>query len=573
MVLGLAIPISAFAQKPSAEHVTGRLLVQTIQGPNDSAASEAITQSGAKVHHRIDQINVQVLSVPEPALNAVTQALQRSGRFTFVEPDFIAHPTNTPNDPNFSLQWHLATIQASSAWNITIGSTGVPIAVIDSGADSTHPDLAPKLIPGWNFLTGTSNTEDTGCNSGHGTAVSGTVGADTNNLIGVAGVGWANPIMPLVVVPSGCTTAFSDIANAITYAADQGVRIINVSIGGPSSSSALQSAVDYAWNKGAVIFASAGNNSSSTPMYPAACNNVVSVSSTEPTDTFSSFSNYGSWIDLSAPGDNILTTMMGGGDAYWYGTSFSSPIAAAVGALVLSVNPSLTASRLVSLLEQNSDQIGGAGYSIYYGYGRVNAYRAVTAASTSPVNTAPTVTITSPASGATVSGTVSVQGSASATAGLSKVSFYINGTLMATASSSPFSFSWNTTSQTSGTDTVSVTAYDTLGNSNTASVSININNAAPTPSPAAPPVVTITSPTNGSLVSKTVTMGVSVTDSLSVTRVSIYVDNVQLCSDTSVPYSCSWNTKKASSGSHTITATAWDTAGNVGHAAPITVTK
>src|SRR4029077_17245238 len=137
--------------------------------------------------------------------------------------------------------------QAANAWSITTGSANIPIAVIDSGADPSLPDLAPQLLPGWNFLTGTANTSDTGCNAGHGTAVSGAAAADSNNLIGVAGVAWANTIMPLVVTSSACFAYYSDMASALTYAADHGVRIINISIVGSSPSSALQSAVDYAW--------------------------------------------------------------------------------------------------------------------------------------------------------------------------------------------------------------------------------------------------------------------------------------------------------------------------------------
>jgi thermitase len=667
IALSLAAVSGLFAQKPSDEHVPGRLLVQTVPGTSDSAVAEALALAGAKVHHTIDQIHVHVLDVPEPALDAVSQALMRSGRFTFVERDFVAHPTATPNDPDFVSQWHLTKIQASNAWSLTIGSASIPIAVIDSGADPTHPDLAPKLIPGWNFLTGTTNTSDTGCSSGHGTAVSGAAGADTNNLIGVAGVAWANTIMPLVVTPSGCTSMYSNIASAINYAADHGVRIINVSLAGSTASSTMQSAVDYAWNKGAVVFAAAGNDSSSAPMYPAACTNVVAVSATESNDTLASFSNYGSWIDLSAPGDNILTTMVGGSYGYWWGTSFAAPIAAAVGALALSANPSLTASQLVALLEKNSDDLGSPGYDQNYGWGRVNAYKAVTAAvasktstdttpptasisaplagatvsgtvavqgtatdnvgvtkiefyvdgalststTTSPFsfswdtagvtnashtlsvkaydaagnvgtasvtvtlsNTAPTVSISSPSYGTTVSGTVSVQGSASDSTGLSKIEFYVNGTLNATAASSPFSFSWNTTSQTTGSDTVSVKAYDTLGNTSTASVAVGVNNPAPSLiADTTPPVVAVTSPANGSTASHNVAITVSATDNVGVTHVSIYVDNVQFCSGISAPYTCNWNTKKASSGSHTITATAWDAAGNAGKATPVTVTK
>ncbi len=668
--VGLAAAATGFAQRTPDGHVPGRLLVQTVQGPGDAAAARAIGLAGARVHHRIDQINVQVLEVPEPALDAVTRSLQRSGRFTFVEKDFVAHPAATPNDPDFSSQWHLATIQAPSAWNITIGSTGVPIAIIDSGADPTHPDLAPKLIPGWNFLSGTTNTSETGCSGGHGTAVAGAAAAATNNLTGVAGVGWANPIMPLVVLDSSCNAMYSDMANAMTYAADHGARIINISLGGTTASSTLDSAVNYAWSKGAVVFAAAGNSSNSTPIYPAASNYALAISATEPNGTLASFSNYGSWIDLAAPGDNILTTEVGGG--YWscYGTSLATPIAAGVGALALSANTSLTASQLVSVLEQNTDALGGyTGWNQYFGWGQVDAYKAVTAAvnnappadttpptvsisaplsgavvggtisvqgsatdnvsvssiqfyvdgvlststTTSPFsfswntvgstnashtltvkaydpsgnvgsasvtvtvnNVAPVVTITSPTSGATVSGTVSVQGTVTTSAGISQINFYVNGVLTGTTKSSPFSFSWNTTSQTSGTDTISVTAYDTIGYVTTQAISVNVNNSAPPPPPpsTAPPTVTITSPANGSKISKTsVAINVSVTDSVGITRVSIYVDNVQLCSLTATPYSCTWNTRKAGSGNHTITATAWDAAGNVGYATPITVTK
>src|SRR5579862_9050013 len=369
LALGLAVTGVGVAQKPSIDHVTGRLLVQTVLGPNDSAAAQAIAQSGAKLLHRIDSINVQVLSVPEPALDAIAQVLQRSGRFTFVERDFLAHPAGsvTPNDPDFSSQWHLATIQAPSAWGVTLGSANIPIAVIDSGADSTHPDLGPKLIAGWNFLTGNSNTAETGCSGGHGTAVAGAAAAATNNGTGVAGVAWANTIMPLVVLDSSCNASYSDTANAITYAADHGVRIINISLGGTSDSSTLDNAVSYAWNKGAVVFAAAGNSSNSTPMYPAASPFALAISATEPTGTLASFSNYGSYIDLAAPGDNILSTEQGGGYWYCWGTSLATPVAAGVGALALSANPSLTATQLVNILEQNADALGGmTGWNQYF---------------------------------------------------------------------------------------------------------------------------------------------------------------------------------------------------------------
>jgi thermitase len=655
------------AQSPAPEYVPGRLLVQPVDHAPQWVIDKLLALFGGKLHHKIDQIGVSVVDLPEPAIDNAIDVLMKSGGFRFVERDFIAHATATPNDPDFASQWHLAKIQAASAWGITEGSVNVPIAIIDSGADPNQPDLKPKLIPGWNFLTGNSNISDTGCNTGHGTAVSGVAAAATNNSTGVAGVGWNNTIMPLVVTSSACFAYYSDMASAIDYAVDHGVRIINISITGTSASSTLQNAVDYAWSKGAVIFAAAGNNSNSSPNYPAACNNVLAISATEPTDTLSSFSNYGNWIDLAAPGDMIFTTQVGGTYGDWWGTSLASPIAAAVGALALSVNPSLTNSQLVTLLETNSDDLGAPGFDEYYGYGRVNAYKAVLAAQkmiSSPDTTPPTVSIGAPASGATVAGTLSVEGSATDNVGVTKIELDVDGAAVATAASSPFSFSWNSATTSNGSHSISVKAYDAANNVGSASVTVSVSNATPspvvsiaTPLPGAsvsgtvsvdgtasdtvgvtkieldvdgaavatatsspfsfswnsagqtdgshtlalkafdaannvgsaavtvsvdnplppppdttPPVVAITSPANGSAVSHNVGIAVSATDNVGVTRIAIYLDNLQLCSGTSASYSCNWNPKKASAGSHTITATAWDAAGNAGKASPVIVT-
>src|ERR1019366_4258685 len=174
-------------------------------------------------------------------------------------------------------------------------------------------------------------------------------------------------------------------------------------------------------NKGSVVYAPAPNSGSSTPYYPAACDNVVAVSGTDQSDALASFSNYGSWVDLSAPGVNILATTNGGGYGSWSGTSLSSPIAAGVGALALAARPSLSASALVSLLEANSDDLGATGFDPSFGWGRVNAYKAVSAALAVQVNPPPSVAISAPTAGSTVPGTVTVSGAASDSLGISSV--------------------------------------------------------------------------------------------------------------------------------------------------------
>ena len=554
---------SALAQAAVEEHVPGRLLVKPADGSSETTVTQIVAAAGAKVHHKINGVNVLVLEVPDQALDAMARVLSKTGLFSFVERDFIAHAATTPNDPDFTSQWHLAKIQAANAWSLSEGSASVPIAIIDSGADPSHPDLKPKLISGWNFLTGTSNTSDTGCNTGHGTAVSGAAAAATNNLTGVAGVAWANTIMPLVVTSSGCYAYYSDMASAITYAVDHGVRIINMSITGSTVSSTLQSAVDYSWSKGAVIFAAAGNSSSSSPVYPAACNHVLGISATEPTDTLASFSNYGSWIKLSAPGDTILTTNMGGSYGEWWGTSLASPIAAGVGALALSANPSLTNAQLVTLLETNSDDLGSAGFDQYFGYGRVNAYKAVAAAKGVATDTAPPkVSISSPLSGATVLGTVSVLGTASDNVGVTKVELYVDGGLYASGTASAFAFSWVSTAVVNGSHTLTAKAYDAVGNMGSASVAVTVKNSDTTP-----PTAKISAPLAGATVSGTaVAVSGTASDNVGVTKVELYVDGTLYTSTTASSFNFSWNSTTKTNGSHTLMVKAYDAAGNTGSA-------
>jgi subtilisin family serine protease len=561
LFLAAACALAVGAAPNEQRHVAGRLLAEPIISANQRDLVSTYARSGVRVHHSIQGINVHVLQTPEGAEEQIAATLLKTGLFTYVEPDFIATAaTVTPNDPNFSSQWHLAAINAPGAWSITTGTAGAPIAIIDSGVDSTHPDLSSKLAPGWNFLTGTSNTAD---DYGHGTAVAGVIAAATNNGIGVAGVSWNNPIMPLVVIDSTGNGTYSNVASAIQYAADHGARIINISLGGSVASSTLQSAVNYAWSKGAVIFAASGNSSTSTPMYPAACTNVVAVSATEPNGTFATFSDYGSYIELSAPGDSILTTNSGGGYGYWAGTSFSSPIVAATAALALSVQPGLSASALVNLLEQNADSLGGyTGWNQYFGYGQVDAYKTVVAAQNAVVDkTPPTVSISSPASRATVSGTVQVTGAATDNVGVTSIQFSVDGKLVATSGSSPFLFSWNTASYTNASHTITVSASDAAGNVGTASISVTVSNISNGTSTLA---VSIGSPVSGTAIAATtnnVTITASVTDSLAITQVAFYVDNTLKCTDTTASYSCAWNTKKNNVGNHTIRVTAWDSSG------------
>jgi subtilisin family serine protease len=375
--------LSALCAEP--EHVPGRLLAGLRPRTDPAGLARTLAGRRALIRRHSPALGVATLDVPEEASGAILESLRQSGLFDFVEPDYYGHTAGQPDDPSYNAQWHLPRIGAPLAWSLTTGSDSIVVAVIDSGVYSRHPDLASKLVPGWNFVKDSADTSDV---MGHGTAVAGTVAAATNNGIGVAGVNWRSRIMPLVAVDEKDFSAYSDIAAAIEYAANHGVRVINVSIGGRNSSHTLQRAVDYAWSKGALVFASAMNQGVGEPYYPAACIDAIAVSATDSNDRLASFSNFGGWITLSAPGTGILSTADGGGYSYWNGTSFASPIAAGVAALILAVNPRLTNAEVLAILQQtaelpaNSPSASKLGSSpdSYFGWGRVNAYRAVLAA-------------------------------------------------------------------------------------------------------------------------------------------------------------------------------------------------
>jgi thermitase len=565
--LSLFVYLPLIAQN---EHAASRLVVQQRTGVSDTAVSSSISTRGAGIDKRIAALNVAILHVPEGKADSIKDSLMRTGLFNYVEADGIAHGRLTPNDAMFISQWHLQTIQAPAAWNLTSGSTAVAIAVIDSGVDPTHPDLVSKLVPGWSFVGGTANTSDV---LGHGTAVAGTAAAASDNVIGVTGVAWRNPIMPLQVLNASNLAYYSDIANAITYAADHGARIINISISGTSASSVLQSAVDYAWNKGSVVFAAAGNSSNNTPNYPAACDKVIAVSATDASDNLASFSNYGTWIDLAAPGSYIYTTTNGGGYGAWEGTSFASPIAAAVGALALSINPGLSNAALVSMLEQNSDDLGPAGYDASYGWGRVNAYRVASAAATASVidSVPPAISLTSPQANAVLSGSVVVAASASDNVGVTQTELYLDGSLIATSSTGSLSFTWATANSANSSHVLLAKAYDLAGNVGQAQTTVTVNNVIQADSQ--PPVVAIMAPAANTRITNTVRISVSASDNVAVSQVSVYVDGVLIGSTSTAPYSVNWNAKKTRSGTHTITATAWDRVGNAGFSVPVSVFK
>lgn len=475
LLLGITFP--ALAQNNNPLAVKDELLVGLRSGTSKDRANQLYGQMQGTIHKEIPQLKVHVIKVPAAARDAIERALSQKPEFQYVEKNFIGEGLYVPNDPSYPSQWHLPKISAPTGWDVSLGSSQVIIAVIDSGVDSLHSDLAGKVLAGYSFLTNTTDTTDV---LGHGTAVSGTAAALTGNLIGVAGVASQSPTLPLGVLDSTNYATWANVSSAIIYATDHNAKVINISVGGPSYSSTLQNAVNYAWSKGAVIVASAGNNATNAAVYPAALTNVLAVSATNSSDALASFSSFGSFVDVSAPGQSILTTTRGGGYGYWNGTSFSSPIVSGLAALIFSANPRLTNAQVTDLVRANSDDLGVAGYDPYFGYGRVNAARALQAALLTqppplpPIDsTAPTANITSPSTNSTVIGTVNILVSASDNVGVSKVALYNDGKLIGTTSTSPYVFSWNTRKVTKGAHSLHAKAHDAAGNIGT-SASITV---------------------------------------------------------------------------------------------------
>src|SRR5262249_34838805 len=358
-------------------------------------ADEITAAAGGRKVGEIAQIGVRILELPAGAdEEATARAFRARSEGAFAQPDRIIQPADIiPDDPYYGAEWHLPRIGAPAAWSTSSGSGSVIIAICDTGCDPTHPDLISKYVPGWNFYDNNSNTSDV---YGHGTAVAGAAAAASNNGAGVASVAWGCPIMPLrVSAPDGSAT-YSTIASAITYAADHGARVANVSYL-VSDSSTVSSAGQYLQSKGGVLAVAAGNYSTFDSSADDA--HMLVVSATDQNDVLATWSNTGNNVDLSAPGVNIDTTTSGGTYGAGSGTSFSAPIVAGVAALVISVNPSLTPAQVTSILEQSADDLGSPGRDPSYGWGRVNAARAVSMAGgggSVPDTTPPTVSISSP---------------------------------------------------------------------------------------------------------------------------------------------------------------------------------
>lgn len=539
------------------QYAEGRLLVQPRAGLSNDEFRKILRKSGASPRREIKPINLHVVNVPPQAEDAVAQALSRSPHVVFAEKDRAVELTAiTPDDPRYPDAWHLPMMELPSAWETSTGN-GTVVAVLDTGVDSSHPDLFANLITGTNAVDGYSDTSDI---HGHGTRVSGVVAATSNNATGVASIAWDSVVMPIRVTNSSDGVAyFSDIANGLVWAADHGADVANISYDVTASSS-VNSAAQYMMGKGGVVVVAAGN-SGSNPGYSDSPY-MISVSATDSSDTKTSWSSYGDYVDVAAPGAGIITTSKGGGYASVSGTSFASPATAAVAALIRSANPGLAPADIEAVLEQSAVDLGLEGRDTFYGYGRVDAAAALQLASDSTATDtqAPFVQINSPGEGATVEGIVPVDVGASDDTGVVQVDLYANGVLVGSDVDAPYAFSWDSTPYAGSEIQLTAYAFDAENNRGE-SVAITVYVPSAEAGDVTPPELTITNPADGSTVEGRVTVSATAADESPISQLVIYAGGKMLCAVDTNSASCTWNTRKYS-GSQTVSASAVDAAGN-----------
>ncbi len=390
------------------EVASGELLVTYKEGASKKAKEEAPKKVNGKVQKDFPEIDVQLVSVPEVKdeqnQEAREQALEQKKEDLEQAPDVEAVDYNhvregdwVPNDPRYGNQWGYQKINAPGAWDTTRGSSSVKVAVIDSGIDWDHPDLWGKVVGDYDFV---DDDDDASAGHIHGTHVAGTIAANTNNNAGVAGTCPNCSLLIARVLDNNNQGSDSDLIAGINWASANGAKVINMSLGGFASSTALQQAIDNAWNRGAVLVASSGNDGNNgTDRFPATYPNVIAVGATDSSDARATWddpdttdrvegSNAGNWVDVAAPGKGIHSTTGGfywpwtqryeGRYESWDGTSMAVPHVSGLAGLIFSKGGfMLDNAQVRNRIESTAKDLGTTGRDDVFGHGRINAQAAL----------------------------------------------------------------------------------------------------------------------------------------------------------------------------------------------------
>lgn len=309
----------------------------------------------------------------------------------YAEPHFLyltndikkleAPNSNTVMKPNDSLysryQWNLPQIETEAGWNVNKGSENVTVAVVDTGVDINHPDLKDQIVSGYNVVQpGEKPLDDVG----HGTHVAGVIGAVVNNNLGIAGMSWYNRVMPVKVLDQSGAGSTYAVAQGIIWATDHGAKVINMSLGNYADAQFLHDAIKYAFDHDVVLIAASGNDNTERPGYPAAYPEVLAVAAVDEKKAKASFSNYGDYIDVAAPGVSIASTYPSNQYAALSGTSMASPHVTALAALIRSANPDLKNTDVMRIIKETAMDLGTSGNDKYFGSGLIDVASALKAA-------------------------------------------------------------------------------------------------------------------------------------------------------------------------------------------------
>jgi subtilisin family serine protease len=543
MAVASGVGISAPASAAFAASADLGNPVELVVGLNPGAsADDALAgTTGVRVVDAgaVAEAGAVVVDVAARRAGSAVELLRRNPDVAFVEENHVAAKADvTPNDPFYAEQWGLRKVGLPAAWSMTTGA-GVTVAVLDTGVNEVS-DLAGRVLPGYDFINDDPDPAD---DEGHGTGVASVIAGRGDDRSGMAGVCWNCRILPVKVLDAEGSGDYLSIAKGIRYAADQGAKLINMSLAGSESSPLLNSAVQYATDRGALILAAAGNENTATRQYPAAIPQVLSVGGSDDADGRYEWSNYGTgWVDVAAPGCNVAQDYRGRGYVDFCGTSSATPLVAGVAALMLSRAPSAGGAFIGSVLSLTSTKLG------WTTHGRVDAARAVRAVTDAA---APTVALTTPRAGTLLHGTVTVGANASDNTGVNRVELVVNGTVAGVDRTAPYSFRWNSGAY-HGVVKVAVRVVDWTGRAQTATRSYEADNRGP--------ALSVTAPKSGSTVKKAFTVKVAASDKRGVARIELLVNGKVTGSGSS------FKIKPAAYGKKfTVRVRAYDKLGNVSH--------
>lgn len=372
---------------PPAQFVAGELIVGFKNGYSAHTIDLPMGAAVQRSSPQLARLNAVVIRVPAGQEPEFARKMRGRTGIRYAELNYRMQPALIPDDPLWAQQYGPAHIQAPAAWDITTGSAGVIVAVIDSGIDANHPEFAGRLLPGYDFVEDDDLPQD---DCGHGTHVAGIVAASGNNAAGIAGLAWNVQVMPVRALNAQCSGSLSDVAEAMVWAVERGAQVINLSLGTSATSTLLENGSFYAYTHGAAIFAAAGNSGNSTPFYPASYAWVMSVGATDASDARAPYSNTGATLDLMAPGTGIYSTTplryftyegsKGTTEQYGFlsGTSMAAAHASGAAALLASLSQFDTPDEIYQALINTALDLEVAGRDDNTGYGLIQLADALT---------------------------------------------------------------------------------------------------------------------------------------------------------------------------------------------------